>query len=100
MPGTGLARDMGPGRRWVWRHVLPVLRVLPGVTTPTNSARHLADLALGTAHPALRGGYVDIGRVARSSDASYDRAREDRLLAVADELTAAASRRSAPASGG
>jgi NAD(P)-dependent dehydrogenase (short-subunit alcohol dehydrogenase family) len=100
MPGTGLARDMGPGRRWVWRHVLPVLRVLPGVTTPTNSARHLADLALGAAHGDLRGAYVAIGRAARSSDASYDRAREDRLLAVADELTAAASTRSAPASGG
>jgi NAD(P)-dependent dehydrogenase (short-subunit alcohol dehydrogenase family) len=95
MPGTGLARDLRPWQRWAWRRVMPVLRVLPGVTTPTTSARHLADLTLGAAHPALRGGYVAIGRVERSSDASYDRAREDRLLAVADELTAAPSLRSA-----
>ena len=86
MPGTGLARAMSPARQWMWRNVLPVLRVLPGVTTPRASARHLAALALGDAHRELRGGYVDIGREARSSPASYDRAAEDRLWEVAEEL--------------
>lgn len=88
MPGTGLARAMSPTRQWLWRRVLPVLRVLPGVTTPRASARHLAALALGEAHPTLRGGYVDIGRETRSSPASYDRAAEDRLWEVAEELCA------------
>ncbi len=67
MPGTGLARDMTPARRWIWSHVMPALRVLPGVTTPQASARHLAAFALGATHPDLRGGYVDLGRVTRSS---------------------------------
>jgi NAD(P)-dependent dehydrogenase (short-subunit alcohol dehydrogenase family) len=89
MPGTGLARAMSPARQWAWRRVLPALRVLPGVTTPQASARHLAALALGEAHPALRGGYVDIGRETRSSPASYHRAAEDRLWDVAEELCAA-----------
>ena len=89
MPGTGLARAMSPARQWAWRRVLPVLRVLPGVTTPQASARHLAALALGDAHAELRGGYVDIGRETRSSPASYDRAAEDRLWDVAEELCAA-----------
>ena len=88
MPGTGLARAMSPARQWAWRHVLPALRVLPGVTTPRASARHLAALALGETHPALRGGYVDLGRETRSSPASHDRAAEDRLWEVAEELCA------------
>ncbi|HZG92642.1 MAG TPA: SDR family NAD(P)-dependent oxidoreductase [Pseudonocardia sp.] len=91
MPGTGLARDMSAARQWAWRRVLPALRVLPGVTTPRASARHLAALALGEAHADLRGGYVDIGRETRSSDASYDLAREDRLWDVAEELTTTAA---------
>ncbi|MCX6464595.1 MAG: short-chain dehydrogenase [Pseudonocardiales bacterium] len=88
MPGTGLARDMSAARRWAWRRVLPVLRVLPGVTTPAASARHLADFALGRVHADLRGGYVELGRVTRSSPASHDRAAEDRLWEVAEQLTA------------
>ncbi len=92
MPGTGLARDMTATRRWVWRNVMPALRVLPGVTTPAASARHLAALALGAAHPRLAGGYVELGRVTRSSPASHDRAREDRLWTVLEEMTAAAAR--------
>lgn len=88
LPGTGLARDMSPARQWAWRTVLPALRVLPGVTTPAASARHLADLALGRTHAGLRGGYVDLGRVTRSSPASHDRAAEDRLWDVVEQLTA------------
>lgn len=95
MPGTGLARDMSPARQWAWRTVLPALRVLPGVTTPEASARHLADLALGRTHPDLRGGYVEIGRVTRSSPASHDRAAEDRLWEVAEQLTVGPDRRPA-----
>ncbi|WDZ86228.1 SDR family NAD(P)-dependent oxidoreductase [Micromonospora cathayae] len=87
MPGTGLARAMAPWRQWVWRNVLPALRVLPGVTTPAASARHLAALALGRTHPDLRGGYASLGRVTRSSPASYDRDREDRLWQVLEDLT-------------
>jgi NAD(P)-dependent dehydrogenase (short-subunit alcohol dehydrogenase family) len=90
MPRTGLARDLGPWRQWAWRRIMPALRVLPGVTTPAASARHLAALALGTVHADLRGGYVELGRVISSSPASYDRAREERLWEVADSLTSGA----------
>lgn len=89
MPGTGLARDLAPWRRWMWRNVMPGLRVLPGVTSPATSARHLAAPALGETHPALRGGYVEIGRVIRSSPASHDETREARLWQVLEDLTAA-----------
>lgn len=87
MPGTGLARDMAPWRQWAWHNVIPALRVLPGVTTPSASARHLAAMTLGHTHTDLRGGYVSLGRVSRSSPASHDRQREDRLWQVLEELT-------------
>jgi NAD(P)-dependent dehydrogenase (short-subunit alcohol dehydrogenase family) len=89
LPGTGLARDMSAVRRLAWRWVLPALRVLPRVTTPRASARHLAALALGEAHPDLRGGYVELGREARPSDATHDVARQDRLWEVAEDVTRA-----------
>jgi NAD(P)-dependent dehydrogenase (short-subunit alcohol dehydrogenase family) len=88
MPGTGLARDMTPWRQWTWRNVMPVLTVLPGVATPARSARLLAGFALGESHPDLRGGYVSLSRATRSSPASYDEAREERLWEVAESLTA------------
>jgi NAD(P)-dependent dehydrogenase (short-subunit alcohol dehydrogenase family) len=88
MPGTGLARNLAPWQQWAWRNIMPGMRVLPGVTSPAVSARHLAALTLGEAHPELRGGYVSIGRVTRSSPASYDEAREARLWQVLEEMTA------------
>jgi NAD(P)-dependent dehydrogenase (short-subunit alcohol dehydrogenase family) len=87
MPGTGFARDMAPWRQWAWRNVMPALRVLPGVTSPAASARKLAALAMGDVHGDLQGSYVEVGRVKRSSPASYDRTAEDRLWQVAEELT-------------
>ncbi len=89
MPGTGLARDYGLLQRVAWRTVFPALRVLPGVTSPTRSARHLADLAVGRAHPGLRGGYVAVGRAEEPSAASFDEEREARLWEVAERLSAA-----------
>ena len=91
MPGTGLARDLRPHEQWVWRTLMPGLRVLPGVTSPDRSSRHLAGLVLGERHAALRGGYVELGRARRSSPASYDAAREDRLWEVCEELAAQAA---------
>jgi len=89
MPGTGLARDLAAWRQWAWRNVLPVLRLLPGVTSPHATARHLAAFALDQTHRDLRGGYVETARVTRSSPASYDVANEDRLWDVVEKLATA-----------
>ncbi|MDI6630230.1 MAG: SDR family NAD(P)-dependent oxidoreductase [Rhodococcus sp. (in: high G+C Gram-positive bacteria)] len=80
MPGTELARDRGTVAQFVWKRMMPILRPLPGVSTPEVSGRNLADLALA-AEP--RGDYVEIDRRISSSDESYDEARE---LALFDEL--------------
>jgi NAD(P)-dependent dehydrogenase (short-subunit alcohol dehydrogenase family) len=91
MPGTGLARDMSPWRQWAWKRVLPALRLLPVVTTPAASARHLAAFALGEVHRELRGGNVERHRIARTSPASYDTTREDRLWEAAEWLIGVAA---------
>lgn len=87
MPGTGLIRDGSRLVTVLWRGVLPLLSLTPAATTPARSAAHLADLALGRAHPQLRGGYVDQGRVRPAADAAYDIARQDRLWQVCEQLT-------------
>lgn len=86
MPGTGLARDMNGLRRFAWHHVLPHLPI-PGTSTPQRSGAVLAEMALGLRFAELRGGYVDIDRVIRASDESYDPAREARLWEVLEALT-------------
>lgn len=86
MPGTGLARDHAGWEQWLWNHVMPVLAVLPGATTPRRSADHLAAFALGERDAGLAGGYVAQGKVTRSSPSSYDPSREQRLWEVCEEL--------------
>ena len=61
---------------------MPAMRVLPGVTSPRASARHLEELALGAAYPDLDDGYVTIGRPDRAAEETFDRARQARLWQV------------------
>ncbi|SDQ67215.1 hypothetical protein [Quadrisphaera sp. DSM 44207] len=86
MPGTGLARGQRGALLWTWNHLLPALTPLPGWTTPRRSAHHLTALAAGAAHPDLDGGYVELGRVGRSSAESCDAGREQRLWEVLEQL--------------
>ena len=88
MPGTGLARDMNGLRRFAWHHLLAHLPI-PGMSTPQRSGAVLAEMALGLRFAELRAGYVDIDRVTRASDESYDPAREARLWEVLEALTRA-----------
>lgn len=42
MPGTGLARTNTPLNQWLWRNVLPIMRVFDGVNAVETSGRNLA----------------------------------------------------------
>ncbi|MDT0322569.1 SDR family NAD(P)-dependent oxidoreductase [Streptomyces millisiae] len=86
VPGTGLARDAGPAARFAMRSVLPLMTLTPFATSRTTAGRHLADLALGRIE-APSGSYVDHAKVARSSDESYDPARERELWDAVERLT-------------
>ncbi|MCH8563707.1 SDR family NAD(P)-dependent oxidoreductase [Nesterenkonia sp. YGD6] len=77
--GTGLVRDRRPHEDWVWRRVMPVMSVIPGVTTPSRTARHLVALALGETSPDLHDGYVEMGRVSDAEPVTFDSARRQAL---------------------
>jgi NAD(P)-dependent dehydrogenase (short-subunit alcohol dehydrogenase family) len=87
MPGTGLVREGPAYVGWTWRHVMPVMRVLPGAISPRGSARLCADLALGESHGAVSGAYVELGRVTEPAAPTLDRARQARLWEVLEELS-------------
>lgn len=87
MPGTGLGRELKGVQRFAWNRVMPAMTFLPAWSTPRRSAGHLAALALGETHPDLAGGYVELGRERRSSQASYDLQAQQRLWQALEDLT-------------
>ena len=70
MPGTGLARANPAPARWMWNHMMPVLRLFPGVNSPATSGRCLARLVADPALNGRSGGYYEGTRLLASSDLS------------------------------
>lgn len=92
MPGTGLARDLPRFKQWAWNNVMPALKVLPGVTSTSNSAERLARLTLGEEHATVSNAYIEIGKLSQASNESDDPQRERELwefceLATSSEPT-------------
>lgn len=87
MPGTGLAREMTGAPLWIWNHVMPAMTFLPAWSTPKRAAQHLTAVALGEIPGSSSTGYVELGKARRSSPASYDPDREQRLWEYLEELT-------------
>lgn len=77
--GTGLGKDMPGYMYWVWKYVMPAMSVLPGATTPANSGRHAVELAMADAHASLHDGYVEIGRLTRAEEVTFDESRRREL---------------------
>jgi NAD(P)-dependent dehydrogenase (short-subunit alcohol dehydrogenase family) len=73
MPGTGLARAYPPALRWVWKNLMPVLRLLVrNANAPQTSGAALAALVRGGQLPVATGGYYEGRKPIRSSTQSYD----------------------------
>jgi NAD(P)-dependent dehydrogenase (short-subunit alcohol dehydrogenase family) len=87
MPATGLARDLPKFKQWAWNNVMPALKVLPGVTSTTNSSERLARLALGEEHADVRNAYIEIGKLSQASKASNDPTREADLWEYCERVT-------------
>ncbi|PHV68204.1 SDR family NAD(P)-dependent oxidoreductase [Williamsia muralis] len=85
VPGTGLARHADPVSRFLARNVLPALTITPLATSVETAARLLVATAMQEVE-ASTGDYVDRGIVTRSSEESYDLAREEELFATAERL--------------
>lgn len=86
VPGTGLARNADPISRFAMRYVMPLLTLTPIATRASDAGRSLAETALGSI-AAPSGAYVDRTTVDRSSDESYNPAREAALWDAAERLT-------------
>ncbi len=87
MPGTGLARDLPSFKQWAWNNVMPVLKILPGVSSTANSAERLARLTLGDEHPSARNEYIEIGKLTKASKDSFDPKRERELWEYCETIT-------------
>jgi NAD(P)-dependent dehydrogenase (short-subunit alcohol dehydrogenase family) len=87
MPGTGLARDLPRFKQWAWNNVMPALKVLPGVSSTANSAERLARLTMGEEHAGISNAYIEIGKLTKASDASFDPVREAALWDYCDQVT-------------
>lgn len=92
MPGSGLARDYPPMQRWVWRYLLPALRVLPNVNSTRASGRRLAALAGDARFDGVTGAYFEGGREIRSSADSYDVDKARDLWDTSERLLASVPR--------
>lgn len=85
MPGTGLARGASRVEKFLWRRVLPkiipLLRLLisPNIHTPRESGAALARLAVADDVEGVSGVYYEGLKEIRSSEASYDRAKQEDL---------------------
>ncbi|KAJ5601790.1 hypothetical protein N7510_011324 [Penicillium lagena] len=85
MPGTGLTREGSRVEKFLWLrvlpHILPLLRLLvsPNIHTPQESGEALARLAVGADVEGVSGVYYEGLREIRSSDASYDVAKQEDL---------------------
>ena len=87
MPGTGLARGYGPVLRFAWKYVLPVVTLVhPNANTVCKSASRFAALVDEATAPPT-GTYITRGRVARSSELSYDAALAARVWDASARLS-------------
>ncbi len=77
--GTGLGKDMPAYRYWVWKRLMPAMRVLPGATTSSIAGRHAVELALGDRHASVHDGYIEIGRLTEAEAVTFNPSRRAEL---------------------
>jgi hypothetical protein len=78
VPGTGLARDVGPMIRFANRAILPALTITPWARRAAVSGADLATAATAPA-PGPSGSYINGAKLEPSSRESYDPEREEEL---------------------
>lgn len=92
MPGSGLARQQTGVLQWVWRNVMPVLRLFPGVGSVQTSGPLLAKVATDPAFANVTGKYFYFHRPGDmrekpSSETSYDGDKARDLWETSERLS-------------
>lgn len=88
VPGTGLARTYSPLLKFVWKNVMPALRLfMHNVNSARKSGANLADLAYARQYAAFNGKYFEGTKVIPSSKDSYNRDYQTDLWNTSVRLT-------------
>lgn len=90
VPGTGLVRDGNALTRFMFRAVMPAMRITSKAQSAARAGNQLAAVISGKVS-GPSGSYVDRHQVARSSDESFDVSRENELWLTMAALTGAAA---------
>lgn len=85
--GTGIVRELGPFKAFMWSKVLPAVR-FPLMTDERTSTELLAAFALGESHADARGAYVELDEAVEPSAESDDPRREADLLTACRAIAA------------
>jgi NAD(P)-dependent dehydrogenase (short-subunit alcohol dehydrogenase family) len=87
MPGTGLARKFDAVSRFVWKNILPALRLFnKDVQTVEISGKALADLAAKSLYDGVSKKYFNGANEKQSSRDSYDTAKQRDLWETSLQL--------------
>jgi len=87
MPGTELAREGNAMEQWLWRNIMPVLRIFDGVFPVKISAGNFAKLLTDSAFKDVTGQYYEGPKCKKSSRDSYDPFNWTDLWKGSEELT-------------
>lgn len=72
MPGTGLARETSPAQQWMWKNVMPVMRIFNGINSVQTSSKNLSALIADAKFDKITGKYFEEQKVKPSSNDSYN----------------------------
>lgn len=88
VPGTGLARTYSPLLRFVWKNIMPAMRLfIRNVNSAKKSGTNLANLAFAKQFQNFNGKYFEGAKVIPSSKDSYNRDYQTDLWNTSVRLT-------------
>lgn len=73
MPGTELAREGSALEIWVWKNIMPIMRIFDGVFSVKTSAKTFSKMLTDKSFENVSGKYYEGPKQKKSSDDSYNK---------------------------
>ncbi|MFC6545139.1 SDR family NAD(P)-dependent oxidoreductase [Cohnella cellulosilytica] len=90
---TGMTREWKPAARWMMKALWPLLRLAPNASTPRNSAKVLAEMAVSERYRGISGKFYSMigsyrqgAREKQTSAVSYDKRQAQELWEGSERL--------------
>ncbi|MGI4730094.1 MAG: SDR family NAD(P)-dependent oxidoreductase, partial [Janthinobacterium lividum] len=87
MPGTGLARQGSALEVWMWKNIMPVMRIFNGVYSVKTSANNFSKLIVNQYFNKITGKYFEGTKMINSSTDSYNTGFWKDLWTGSEKLT-------------